>query len=68
MGKIEEDRDNNLYRLDIFDESGDIADSLGVRDTRGEQDLQLERLYVLARRSAHKIDLTLEKLAKALEL
>ena len=56
------------YRLDILDESGEVVDSLGNRDTTAEQDRQLARLFVLARRSAHNIDLTLEKLAKALEL
>ena len=56
------------YRLDILDEWGDTADSLDYRDTTDEQDRQLARLYVLARRSGNNIDSTLEKLAKALEL
>lgn len=56
------------YRLDIFDESGELADSFDFRDTTPEQVLQLERLFVLARRSAHNVDSTLEKIAKALEL
>ena len=57
------------YRLDILDdETGAIVESLSIEDTSVEQDQQLERLYVLARRSAFNIDLTLEKLAKALEL
>ncbi len=56
------------YRLDILDESGDIVESLSCEDTMGKEDEQLERLYVLARRSALNIDSTLEKLAKALEL
>lgn len=56
------------YRLEILDESGETVDSLSFRDTNQVQDWELERLYVLARRSAHNIDLTLEKLAKALEL
>ena len=58
----------STYRLDILDESGDIVESLLYQDTTEEQDEQLERLYVLARRSALNIDSTLEKLAKALEL
>ena len=61
-------RDPN-YRLDILnDESGATIESLGFEDTSVEQDRQLARLYVLARRSAFDIDSTLEKLAKALEL
>ena len=56
------------YRLDILDESGEIVESLGYRDTTAEQDEELARLYVLARRSAHNIDSILEKLAKGLEL
>ena len=58
----------NTYRLDILEESGDIVDSLGFQDTTGEQDRQLARLYVLARRSAHDIDSVLEKLARGLDL
>ena len=56
------------HRLDIFGESGDLADSFDYRDTTPEQVIQLERLFVLARRSANNIDSTLEKIAKALEL
>ena len=56
------------YRLTILDESGEVVESLDHNDTTPEQDEQLARLYVLARRSAHNIDATLEKLAKALEL
>ena len=56
------------YRLDILDESGVTVESLDYQDTTQEQDKQLARLYVLARRSAFNIDSTLEKLAKALEL
>lgn len=56
------------YRLDILDESGEIVESLRYQDTSPEQDEQLARLYVLARRSAIDVDSTLEKLAKALEL
>ena len=55
-------------RLDILDESGETVESLGYQDTTGEQDEQLARLFVLARRSAHNIDSILEKLAKGLEL
>lgn len=58
----------NYYRLDILEESGDIIDSLGYQDTSREQDEQLARLYVLARRSAHNIDSVLEKLARGLDL
>ncbi|MDE2844772.1 MAG: hypothetical protein OXN21_15545 [Chloroflexota bacterium] len=58
----------NTYRLDIFGESGDIVDSLSFRDISDEQDEELARLFMLARRSANNIDSTLEKLAKALDL
>ena len=56
------------YVLDILDESGETVESLRHQDTTSEQDEQLARLYVLARRSALNIDSTLEKLAKGLEL
>lgn len=56
------------YRLDILEESGETVESFGFHDTTVEQDQQMERLYVLARRSALNIDSTLEKLARALEL
>ena len=56
------------YRLDIVDEYGETIESLGSPDTNDEQERQLARLYVLARREALDIDATLEKLAKALEL
>ena len=56
------------YRLDILDESGETVESLRYEDMTSEQDEQLARLYVLARRSALNIDSTLEKLAKGLEL
>ena len=69
VGKIEEDRDNTLYRLDIFDESGEEIYSLRDQGTWEEQDRQLALLYEEARQSArNNIDSTLEKLAKALEL
>ena len=55
-------------RLDIIDESGDTVESLNFRDTTREQDEQLARLYVLARRSALDVDSVLEKLAKGLQL
>ena len=56
------------YQLDILDESGELVESLRYDDTTREQDEQLERLYVLARRSALEIDSVLEKLAQGLEL
>ena len=56
------------HRLDILDESGQTVESLDYQDTTREQDEQLARLYVLARRSALDVDATLEKLAKALDL
>ena len=66
------DADLNLapttHRLDIYDESGEIVESFGDQDTNEEEDKQLARLYVLARRSALNIDSTLEKIAKALDL
>ena len=66
--EYEEDWGRRRYRLNIYNESGDLADSLDLRDLNGEQLKQLERLFVLARRSANNVDSTLEKLAKALEL
>ena len=60
--------DSEGYRLDILDESGEVVESLQYADTTVEQDKKLERLFVLARRSAHNIDSTLEKLARGLEL
>ena len=65
---IQEIQAGAFYRLDIHDESGETVESLSYRDTSPEQDEQLARLYVLARRSALNIDATLEKLAKALDL
>lgn len=56
------------YRLDILEESGVTVESFGIRDTTVEQDQLMERLHVLARRSALNTDATLEKLAKALNL
>ena len=56
------------YRLDILDESGEIVESLRYQDMSRDEEEQLARLYVLARRSAIDVDSTLEKLAKALEL
>jgi hypothetical protein len=65
---IQEMQAGGLYRLNIFDESGETVESLSYQYTSEEEDDQLARLYVLARRSALNVDLTLEKLAKALEL
>ena len=59
---------HQTYRFDILDESGDVVESLGFQDTTGLQNQQLERLFVLARRSALDVDSVLEKLAKGLEL
>ena len=56
------------YGLDILDESGETVESLSYDDISEEEDEQLARLFVLARRSALNTDSTLEKLAKALEL
>ena len=56
------------HGFDILDESGEVVESLGYEDTSEEQDEQLERLHVLARRSALNIDSVLEKLAQGLEL
>ena len=56
------------YHLEILDENGQMVEVLGRENTSAEQDKKLERLYVAARRSAHNIDSTLEKLAKALNL
>lgn len=66
---VEEQFDERFqYRLVILDESGETVESLGYEDTGTEEDEQLGRLYVLARRSALNIDSILEKLAEALEL
>jgi hypothetical protein len=66
---VSEDADFSFrYRLNILDESGETVESLRYEDTTSEQDEQLARLYVLARRSALNINATLEKLAKGLEL
>ena len=62
------DRVDSTYRLDILDESGETVESLGYMDTTVDQDGQLARLFMLARRSARDIDAILEKLAKGLEL
>ena len=56
------------HGLDIIDESDELVESLRYEDTTTEQDEQLERLYILARRSALNIDSVLEKLAQGLEL
>ncbi len=64
----EEGRFSSGYRLDILDETGATVESLRYDETTTEQDEELARLYVLARRSAYDIDSLLEKLAKGLEL
>lgn len=66
--EYEADWGKRRYRLDILDESGELADSFDYRDTPPEQVAQLERLFVLARRSANNVDSTLEKIARALEI
>ena len=69
IGKIEGERGNVLFRLDIYDESGEEVCSLRDQDTWEEQDRQLALLYEEARQSIrNNADSTLEKLAKALEL
>ena len=45
------------YRLDILDECGETVESLGYDATTDEQDEELARLYVLARRSAPRREL-----------
>lgn len=65
--EIDFDR-GGIYRLDIMDESGDLVESLRHEDTTSEQDKELARLYILARRSALNLDTVLQKLAKGLEL
>ena len=56
------------YGLEILDESGEAVEFLYHPFTTAEQDEQLARLYVLARRQALDADSTLQKLAKGLEL
>lgn len=56
------------HHLEIVDEDGETIETLGYLDATNEQIQQLDRLFVLARRSALDVDSTLEKLAKGLEL
>ena len=63
-----EDFRPNSFSFSLLDESGVTIESLDYQDTTPQQDRELARLYVLARRSALDIDSILEKLAKALEL
>ena len=55
------------YRLEIHDEFGRLVEVLTQPFTSAEEEAQLERLFMLARRKANG-DSTLETLAKALEL
>ncbi|MCY4560589.1 MAG: hypothetical protein OXF79_30340 [Chloroflexi bacterium] len=54
-------------RLEILDEEGRLAEVLDHGNTSADQYEALERLYAEARRSALSSQITLEKLAKALE-
>ena len=67
---IEEARtyDGPTYILEILNESGLQVESLSWQDTNKEQEQEMARLYVLARRSALNIDSVLNKLAKDLDL
>ena len=56
------------YRLEILDENGQTVEVLHHPNSTEEQDGQMERLFVLARRSALNIDSVLQKLAESLEL
>ena len=56
------------YRLEILDENGQTVEVLDYDSSTGEQDEQMGRLFVLARRSALNIDSVLQKLAEYLEL
>ena len=56
------------HGFDVLDENGETVESLGPQDADSVQAAKLERLFILARRSALKIDTVLEKLAKGLEL
>ena len=56
------------HGFDIFDESGELVESLRFEDTSASQDRKLARLHILARRSALDVDSVLEKLAQGLEL
>ena len=56
------------YSLEILNEAGETAESLEYLDTTDEQNRQLARLFVLARRSALNTEATLQKLAKALNV
>ena len=55
------------HRLEIMNESGETVEVLDInsRPTINQEE-QLERLFILARRSALNTQSTLEKLAKAL--
>ena len=55
------------YILEILNEGGETVETLDNRLATTEQRAQVERLFVLARRSALNSELTLQKLAKALE-
>ena len=56
------------YVFEIYNESGQMVESLDFQNSTEALDQQLGRLYVLARRSALNTDTTLEKLARGLEL
>ena len=56
------------YRLDLQNESGEVADSLDYEESSDAEIRLLTRLFALARRSANDVEATLEKLAKALDL
>ena len=58
----------DLHQLEILDEDGTSIETLGYSGLTPQQKTKMVQLFVLARRSGLKIDLTLEKLAKALEL
>ena len=61
-------RQRELYQLEILDEAGQTVETLQSVGALPGQREKLLRLFTLARRSGLKVDSTLEKLAKALEL
>ncbi len=58
----------HTHRLEILNEEGVAIEALDYSNSTEDQNRQLQRLYVLALRSALDIQSTLEKLARALEL
>ena len=63
-----EQQSSGAYALEILDEEGRLVEILDHNNATAAQDRLLGRLYVQARRSAIGAQVTLEKLAAALNL